>query len=67
MGKLLESPIRVVPFAGWLFYCYFLFISNYAPGPNALALDPATWQEVRDLSLNFWLVMPAIAPNSVSV
>ena len=30
------------------------------PGPSALALDAATWAEVRDLSLNFWFVGPTL-------
>ena len=30
------------------------------PGPSALALDAATWVEVRDLSLNFWFVGPTL-------
>lgn len=39
-------------------YVYFVFISDFLPGPNALTLDPATWQEALALSTNFWLILP---------
>ena len=67
VGRLLDEPRKVLPLAGFLFYCWFVFLSTVAPGPNALSLDPGTWAEVRDLSLNFWLLMPAIAPESSPV
>ncbi len=67
VGRLLDEPLKAVPLGGFLFYCWFVFLSNVAPGPNALSLDPGTWAEVRDLSLNFWLVMPAFAPESSPV
>lgn len=67
VGKLLDSPIKAVPLAGFLFYCWFVFLSTVAPGPNALSLDPATWAEVRDLSLNFWLIVPLLSPESAPV
>ena len=67
VGKLLDSPIKAVPLAGFLWYCYFVFLSTIAPGPNALSLDPATWAEVRDLSLNFWLIVPLASPKSAPV
>ena len=57
-STFIDSPIKAIPAAAWLFYCWFLFLSNVAPGPNALQLDPATWEEVKNLSLNFWLVLP---------
>jgi hypothetical protein len=61
---IIEEPRKAIALGAWLFYCWFLFISNVAPGPNALQLDPATWQEVKDLSLNFWLVLPIVSPSS---
>ena len=40
---------------------YTLFISEgILPGVNALALEQRTWEEVRDLSLNFFLVAPLL-------
>ena len=54
----IEEPRKLIPFGAWIFYCWFLFISNVAPGPNALQLDSHTWQEVLDLSYNFWLILP---------
>ena len=36
---------------------YIVFFSNgILPGANALAFETRTWEEVRDLSLNFLLV-----------
>ena len=54
----IEEPRKLIPFGAWIFYCWFLFISTVAPGPNALQLDSHTWQEVLDLSYNFWLILP---------
>lgn len=53
----------MIPFLAWGFYCWFLFISTVAPGPNALQLDAGTWKEVLDLSFNFWLILPAFFPQ----
>lgn len=63
---LIEDPRRAVPLAAWVLYCYFLFFSEATPGLNALALDPATWDEVKSLSLNFWLVLPTFFPSSAA-
>ena len=54
----IDEPRKLIPFASWVFYCWFLFLSTVAPGPNALQLDSKTWQEVLDLSYNFWLILP---------
>ena len=69
--KILESasniiiePIRVIPIVAWMLYCYFLFLSDQTPGVNALQLDPATWTMVKDLSFNFWLILPIFFPSS---
>lgn len=64
---VIEEPRKVIAIVGWLFYCWFLFLSTSAPGPSALELDPATWNEVKDLSLNFWLVLPFFSPDSAPV
>jgi hypothetical protein len=40
---------------------YILFVSDgILPGANALALEQLTWEEVRDLSINFFLISPAL-------
>lgn len=55
------EPVRYVPLALWVAYMYVLFVSDgILPGANALALERRTWEEVRDLSLNFFLVAPAL-------
>lgn len=66
-SKLIAEPIRVLPLLAWGFYCWFLFLSDVAPGVNALQLDPATWTMVRDLSLNFWLVLPIFSPETAPI
>lgn len=63
-SNVITEPIRAVPIAAWLVYCYFLFISDQTPGVNALQLDPATWSMVKDLSFNFWLILPILFPTS---
>lgn len=59
--KINEEPIRLLPLLVWLTYMYVVFISDgILPGANALQLEPRTWEEVRDLSLNFFLVAPLL-------
>ncbi|CAM9113046.1 unnamed protein product [Heterosigma akashiwo] len=65
--NLIADPARAAPLAAWALYCYGLFLSDWLPGPNALALDPATWQEVLGLSTNFWLILPLLAPADAPV
>ena len=56
-----DEPVRYVPALLWAAYMYVLFVSDgILPGANALALEARTWEEVRDLSLNFFLVAPAL-------
>ncbi len=60
-NKLKSEPIRFVPLTMWLAYMYIVFFSDgILPGANALALEQRTWEEVRDLSLNFFLVSPLL-------
>jgi len=60
-SKFEAEPIRYIPVAMWVAYMYILFISDgILPGVNALALEQRTWEEVRDLSLNFFLVAPLL-------
>eukprot|EP00956_Cyclotella_meneghiniana_P028151 scaffold64941_cov77-Cyclotella_meneghiniana.AAC.4 len=60
-SKFEAEPIRFIPATIWVAYMYILFISDgILPGANALSLEQRTWEEVRDLSLNFFLVSPAL-------
>jgi hypothetical protein len=60
-SKFVAEPIRLVPASLWVAYMYVLFVSDgILPGANALALEQRTWEEVRDLSINFFLVSPAL-------
>eukprot|EP00544_Gedaniella_sp_CCMP2646_P004307 CAMPEP_0202492340 /NCGR_PEP_ID=MMETSP1361-20130828/9092_1 /ASSEMBLY_ACC=CAM_ASM_000849 /TAXON_ID=210615 /ORGANISM="Staurosira complex sp., Strain CCMP2646" /LENGTH=565 /DNA_ID=CAMNT_0049122535 /DNA_START=267 /DNA_END=1964 /DNA_ORIENTATION=+ len=59
--KLKEEPVRWIPIISWVAYTYIVFLSNgILPGANALQLEQRTWEEVRDLSLNFFLVSPIL-------
>lgn len=53
---------KLALWAVWLFYVGFLLLSDLPPGPSLLHTPPATVQTVIALSLNFWFVLPTIAP-----
>mmetsp|Transcript_17321 Transcript_17321/g.25911 ORF Transcript_17321/g.25911 Transcript_17321/m.25911 type:complete len:626 (+) Transcript_17321:46-1923(+) len=60
-SKFQAEPIRYIPAVMWVAYMYILFFSDgILPGVNALALEQRTWEEVRDLSINFFLVSPLL-------
>ncbi|KAI2507174.1 hypothetical protein MHU86_7240 [Fragilaria crotonensis] len=59
--KLINEPLRLLPLGVWAAYMYIVFLSDgILPGANALQLEQRTWEEVRDLSLNFFLVSPLL-------
>lgn len=59
--KIIDEPVRLVALAVWVAYMYIVFFSDgILPGANALQLEQRTWEEVRDLSLNFFLVSPLL-------
>ena len=41
-------------------HVYCIFSDGILPGANALVLEQRTWEEVRDLSINFFLVSPLL-------
>jgi len=56
-----QEPARLIPLAAWIAYMYIVFFSNgILPGADALQLEQRTWDEVLNLSLNFFLVAPAL-------
>jgi len=60
-SKIIQEPMRGVPAVATLLYVSIVFFSNgILPGPDATQLDEATWVEVRDLSINFWLISPLL-------
>ena len=60
-SKFQAEPIRYIPAVMWIAYMYILFFNDgILPGANALALEQRTWEEVRDLSINFFLVSPLL-------
>jgi hypothetical protein len=56
-------------FAGiaWLVYVGYLLLSDLPPGNSLLHTQPETLQTAIDLSLNFWFVLPIVAPNIAPV
>lgn len=62
MGNYLkQEPARLIPIAVWLAYMYIVFLSDgILPGANALVLERRTWEEVINLSLNFFFVAPLL-------
>lgn len=67
--KLSQEPARWIPLLSWVAYMYIVFFSDgILPGSNALQLEQRTWEEVLNLSLNFFLVSPLLnLPFSPSV
>ena len=67
--KLITEPVRWIAVVTWLAYMYIVFFSDgILPGANALQLESRTWEEVLNLSLNFFLVSPLLnLPFSPSV
>ena len=53
-------PVRLVPLAVWFVYMYVVFFSDWFYGLPATSLEQRTWEEVRDLSLNFFFVSPIL-------
>lgn len=58
--SVLAEPIRLLPVAVWAVYMYVVFFSDWFYGLPATALEQRTWEEVRDLSLNFFFVSPLL-------
>lgn len=60
LSKVREEPVRLVPVTVWATYMYVVFFSSWFFGLPATSLEVRTWEEVRDLSLNFFLVSPIL-------
>jgi hypothetical protein len=58
--SILSEPVRCIPLAVWVVYIYVVFFSDWFFGMPATALEQRTWEEVRDLSLNFFYVSPIL-------
>lgn len=67
--KLSQEPVRWIAAISWVAYMYIVFFSDgILPGANALQLEERTWEEVLNLSLNFFLVSPLLKlPFSPSI
>ena len=60
LKSMVSEPIRLFPMAVWATYMYVVFFSDWFFGMPATALEQRTWEEVRDLSLNFFFVSPIL-------
>mmetsp|Transcript_6796 Transcript_6796/g.16684 ORF Transcript_6796/g.16684 Transcript_6796/m.16684 type:complete len:628 (-) Transcript_6796:342-2225(-) len=60
LSKVKNEPIRLIPTVVWGIYIYVVFFSSWFFGLPATSLEIRTWEEVRDLSLNFFLVSPIL-------
>ena len=59
--QLQQEPVRLIPLVAWVSYIVIVFFSDgILPGANALELEPRTWEEVLNLSLNFFYVSPLL-------
>ena len=64
---IIQEPQRLFAVGAWVFYVWYVFLSDVAPGPNALTLDPKTWNEVFHLSFNYLLISPVFLPSLAPV
>ena len=64
---IIQEPQRLFAVGAWVFYVWYVFLSDVAPGPNALTLDPKTWNEVFHLSFNYLLISPVFIPSLAPV
>ncbi|GMH58228.1 hypothetical protein TrST_g4539 [Triparma strigata] len=59
-SKIINKPARTLPLILTGLYTYVVFFSPYIPGATITELEPRTWNEVINLSLNFFLVAPVL-------
>ena len=60
LSKLQDEPGRIVPIIVWTTYCYVVFFSEWFYGLPAQSFELRTWIEVKNLSINFFLVSPIL-------
>ncbi|MBD2597278.1 hypothetical protein H6G74_23560 [Nostoc spongiaeforme FACHB-130] len=58
---------RIFIWTVWLFYVGYLLLSDIPPGDSLLYVTPKTLEEILNLSMNFWLVLPIIFPSEAPV
>ncbi|ALF54576.1 hypothetical protein ACX27_19760 [Nostoc piscinale CENA21] len=51
----------------WLVYVGYLLLSDIPPGESLLHITTKTLEEIFNLSMNFWLVLPIIFPTEAPV
>ncbi|MBW4651539.1 MAG: hypothetical protein KME20_00515 [Kaiparowitsia implicata GSE-PSE-MK54-09C] len=51
----------------WMLYLGYVLLSELPPGESLLHTTPATLKEALDLSLNYWFVLPLLAPQVAPV
>ncbi|CAI5947161.1 unnamed protein product [Closterium sp. NIES-65] len=63
----LDAVLAKVVWAGFGLYMLWLFVLPFAPGDPAWRISEGTVQEVRDLSLNFFYILPALNAAGIHV
>ncbi|MBH8563738.1 hypothetical protein I8748_16325 [Nostoc sp. CENA67] len=58
---------KIFLWSTWLVYVGYLLLSDLPPGLSLLHITSETLQEIWNLSLNFWLVLPIVSPNVAPV
>ncbi len=51
----------------WMLYLSYVLLSDLPPGESLLHTTPATLKEALNLSLNYWFVLPLLAPQIAPV
>eukprot|EP00638_Chattonella_subsalsa_P002402 CAMPEP_0117743070 /NCGR_PEP_ID=MMETSP0947-20121206/5911_1 /TAXON_ID=44440 /ORGANISM="Chattonella subsalsa, Strain CCMP2191" /LENGTH=260 /DNA_ID=CAMNT_0005559691 /DNA_START=283 /DNA_END=1068 /DNA_ORIENTATION=+ len=51
----------------WISYMYYLFFSEFSPGPDAFHQPISTLIEAFQLSVNFWFINPLLIPDIAPV
>lgn len=63
-GARTAGSWRWLPAVAWVVYVGYLLLSPWPPGESLLRVQPDTLREAVDLSLNFWLVLPLLWPDT---
>lgn len=58
---------KVWIWSAWVVYVGYLLLSDLPPGPSLLHTSLETLREAWALSLNFWLVLPAVFPSQAPI
>ncbi|MBU7583347.1 MAG: hypothetical protein KAF91_10645 [Nostoc sp. TH1S01] len=58
---------KILIWSVWLVYVGYLLLSDLPPGESLLHITSKTLEEIFNLSLNFWFVLPIIFPSEAPI